>query len=368
MFRLYPSPAEVEAPHTIYDAITFPPPPPERPYTWINMVATLDGRVTLGRGRIRTPLGSKLDRILMSRLRVHADAVLQGAGTVRDAGYFPRVPDDLRAQRRAAGREEHPLAVVVTRTCDLPFDAPFFRQVPGRTLILTTGRAMPERVEAARAVAEVVVLGEDQVDLAGAMAYLRRERGVAYLLSEGGPSLNHSFFAQGLADELFLTVAPRIGGYRADLTAVDGPAVLEPCRSWSRSASTCTSGNSFSGTGGSMGLAGAASEAAPGCPVVTGLPLNQLDQGAGDGFLLRLVGGPPEVPQDGLFGGGRIHLVLQEVPDLLRLIDQAVVSQAGPLPGVHRFGQRLLPLVPAHVQIQALPPFHLAEPLRASLA
>lgn len=228
MFRLYPSPAEVGAPHTIYDAITFPPPPPERPYTWINMVATLDGRVTLGRGRIRTPLGSKLDRILMSRLRVHADAVLQGAGTVRDAGYFPRVPDDLRAQRRAAGREEHPLAVVVTRTCDLPFDAPFFRQVPGRTLILTTGRAMPERVEAARAVAEVVVLGEDQVDLAGAMAYLRRERGVAYLLSEGGPSLNHSFFAQGLADELFLTVAPRIGGYRADLTAVDGPAVLEP--------------------------------------------------------------------------------------------------------------------------------------------
>lgn len=228
MFRLYPSPAEVEASHTIYDAITFPSPPPERPYTWINMVTTLDGRVTLGRGRIRTPLGSKLDRVIMSRLRVHADAVLQGAGTVRDAGYFPRVPDDLRARRRAEGREEHPLAVVITSSCELPLEAPFFSQAPRRALILTTERAAPERVEAARAVADVAVLGEDRIDLVQALAFLRHERGVAYLLSEGGPSLNHSFFAEGLADELFLTVAPRIDGYRADLTAVDGPAVIEP--------------------------------------------------------------------------------------------------------------------------------------------
>ncbi|HEY8532115.1 MAG TPA: dihydrofolate reductase family protein [Limnochorda sp.] len=228
MFRLYPSPAEVEAPHTIYDDITFPPPPPGRPYTWINMVATLDGRVTLGRGRIRTPLGSKLDRVLMSRLRFHADAVLQGAGTVRDAGYFPRVPDDLRARRRAAGRQEHPVPVVITASCELPLEAPFFAQAPRRALVLTTARAARDRVEAARAVADVVVLGEERVELAEAMAYLRQERGVAYLLSEGGPSLNYSLFAEGLADELFLTVAPRIGGYRADLTAVDGPAVLEP--------------------------------------------------------------------------------------------------------------------------------------------
>lgn len=228
MQRLYPSPADVEAAEQIYDQITFPLPPAGRPYVWINMVSTLDGRVTLGRGRIREPLGSRLDRTLMARLRVHADAVLQGAGTVRDAGYYPGVPDDLRPRRLAQGREEYPLVVVISGSCDLPLEAPLFARAPRRPLVLTTDRAPRKRVEATRAVADVVLLGDDQVPLSDALGYLRAQRGIDYLLSEGGPTLNHSFFAAGLADELFMTVAPRIGGYRADLAVVDGPAVIEP--------------------------------------------------------------------------------------------------------------------------------------------
>ncbi|BAS26001.1 RibD family protein [Limnochorda pilosa] len=228
MRRLYPSPADVEAAHRIYDELAFPPPPPGRPYVWINMVSTLDGRVTLGRGRIRTPLGSRLDRTLMARMRVHADAVLQGAGTVRDAGYFPGVPDDLREWRRAQGRQEHPLVVVITGSCTLPLEAPLFSRAPRRPLVITSRRAPEERVAAVQAVADVEVAGDEQVDLPRALAFLRTSRGVEYLLSEGGPTLNHSFFAGGLADELFLTVTPRIDGYRADLTPVDGPSVIEP--------------------------------------------------------------------------------------------------------------------------------------------
>jgi riboflavin biosynthesis pyrimidine reductase len=61
---------------------------------------------------------------------------------------------------------------------------------------------------------------EAGVDLAAALEHLRTERGVRALLCEGGPRLHAQLWAGGLADELFLTTAPKLAGG-------DAPSILE---------------------------------------------------------------------------------------------------------------------------------------------
>jgi riboflavin biosynthesis pyrimidine reductase len=60
----------------------------------------------------------------------------------------------------------------------------------------------------------------DGVELDRAMEWLRVERGICSVLCEGGPTLHGRLREGGLADELFLTIAPKIAGG-------EGPRILE---------------------------------------------------------------------------------------------------------------------------------------------
>ena len=65
-----------------------------------------------------------------------------------------------------------------------------------------------------------VVRHPDGVQLDRALAWLLEERDIKSILCEGGPTLHGRLREGGLADELFLTVAPKIAGG-------EGPRVLE---------------------------------------------------------------------------------------------------------------------------------------------
>ena len=67
-----------------------------------------------------------------------------------------------------------------------------------------------ERKKAAD-IADVIIAGERDVDLAAALGALA-ERGYARVLAEGGPTLNGQLAAAGLLDELCLTVSPLLAG------------------------------------------------------------------------------------------------------------------------------------------------------------
>jgi riboflavin biosynthesis pyrimidine reductase len=69
----------------------------------------------------------------------------------------------------------------------------------------------------------VVTFGEDQVDLAAAVAHLH-SRGAGQLLCEGGPGLLGSLIAADLVDELCLTVAPLLVGGGAGRIASGPPS------------------------------------------------------------------------------------------------------------------------------------------------
>ena len=169
-------------------------------------VVAADGAIAVG-GSSR-PLQTPADQLAYAALRAVADAVVVGAGTARTEDYGPvrhRAP--AAAWRNAHGRVAAPL-VLVTRRADLdPASRAFTGAVP--TIVLTCAAARPS--PELRRVADVVVAGDDAVDLPAAVAVLRA-RGLTRLLCEGGPALLTTLLADGLVDELCLTLSPLLVG------------------------------------------------------------------------------------------------------------------------------------------------------------
>ena len=178
-----------------------------RPYLILNFAATLDGRAAIA-GR-SGPIGSATDAEMLQRLRTRVDAVMVGAGTMRAERYGRMVSDpQFHAYRERIGLAHDPLGVIVSNRLELPWDAGLFTDGGGRVVIFTASAEDPP--ETARPV--TVVRHPDGVELDRALAWLLEERGIRSVLCEGGPTLHGRLREQGLADELFLTIAPKIAG------------------------------------------------------------------------------------------------------------------------------------------------------------
>jgi riboflavin biosynthesis pyrimidine reductase len=200
------------------------PAPPGRPWVLVNMVASLDGAITI---RDRSGgLGGPADKVVFSALRGVADVVMAGAGTVRAEGYGPARPTDaMRAARRARGQAEVPQIAVVTRSLDLDLGSPLFTEAERPTIVITCASAPEDRQAAVGDVAELIVAGDDAVDLSQAVAELAR-RGAAVVTCEGGPHLNADLLLADLVDEWDLTVSPLLVGGSAGRSTFGGyPAV-----------------------------------------------------------------------------------------------------------------------------------------------
>lgn len=206
----------------LYLDITFPEPPPNRPYVYINMVASVDGKITV-EGSERG-LGSEADKRLFYELRAHADAVLDGANTVRVSGASSRLRDpDLIAWRQAHGMSRTPISVLITASADIRPDIPFFTARDFEAVAFVSEHAPAERLQHLRETGRPVHLVPAGPAAVAEMArILHAEYGVRRLLCEGGATLNAEMIRLGLADELFVSVAPKIVGGRDTLTAVAG--------------------------------------------------------------------------------------------------------------------------------------------------
>lgn len=181
--------------------------PPERPYVVTNFALTVDGRSTIG-GRAG-PIGTATDTDMLMELRASVDAVMIGAGTMRVERYGRMVPSAERRERRERrGLSHDPLAVLVSGTLDLPWETELFASGHGRVLIVTSSERTPPPIRTPA----TVLNHSGRVNMAGALAYMRRELGVRTLLFEGGPRLHGEMLASDLVDELFVTFAPKLAG------------------------------------------------------------------------------------------------------------------------------------------------------------
>jgi riboflavin-specific deaminase-like protein len=220
--RLHPEPGEIGAEEAIRGLRLDELAPPERPYLVLNMVQTLDGRIAID-GR-SGPIGGEADRELFHGLRTQVDAVMVGAGTVRTERYGRMVKsEELRERRGREGLSPEPIAIVVTARLHLPEDLPLLQDPDCHVVVLTGARADPPDVPA-----RIDVLYGDtdggELHLEPLLREVQERYGVRSILCEGGPVLNAGLLREGLVDELFLSLAPKLAGGEP-LTMVLGPAL-----------------------------------------------------------------------------------------------------------------------------------------------
>jgi riboflavin biosynthesis pyrimidine reductase len=199
---LPPAPATVTAEEAVAALDLRGRAPGGRPYVGLNMIATLDGRATIA-GRT-APIANRADYELFHALRAGADAVLVGAHTVRVEGY---------------GAMDQ-LAVVASSSLDLPADRGLLSHPGNRVVVVTANPG-----DVTPCAAEVTYLRT--ADLGEALATLQAEHGVAAVICEGGPHLNATLLPEGLVDELFLAIAPKLVGGSDPLTILTG-GMLDP--------------------------------------------------------------------------------------------------------------------------------------------
>jgi riboflavin biosynthesis pyrimidine reductase len=193
------------------------------PFVQVNFVASADGAATIS-GRSHG-LSSPADKKVFALGRDLADVVLVGAGTALAEGYQGVKRTEVRAERRARlGLSEiPPIAVVTGRGSILP--ASPLVAASSVPLIVITSEVSPLawRKELVEAGAEVIVAGDDRVDMGLTLAALG-ERGLFRVCCEGGPMLFGDLVADGLVDQLCLTVAPKLAGAGAVRIATGLPA------------------------------------------------------------------------------------------------------------------------------------------------
>ncbi len=190
------------------------------PCVYANFVASVDAVTALGPEYPSS--GSAIsghdpaDRFVMGLLRACADVVLIGAGTLRATpghlwtpGHACPAADGYAAFRRGLGRDGDPMLAVLTARRDVPGGHPALR---AGALVLTTA-AGARRVRGRLPPACTILdLGDRPELLSAAVLAAARDRGASRVLTEGGPRLLGQLAAEGLLDELFLTISPVLAG------------------------------------------------------------------------------------------------------------------------------------------------------------
>jgi riboflavin-specific deaminase-like protein len=222
--RLLPDPAEVELADQLAGVDFGAEALPGRPYVVVNFVASVDGRAAY-HGRSGA-LGDEGDREVFHGLRTLADAILVGPGTLRTERYGRLAArPERRAEREARGLAPDPLAVVVTRSGQVPWDAPLLDD-PSSTFICFTGTP----VEPPEVAARVECIDLRPATFAGALAHLRSRHGVRSVLCEGGPTVTSAMLGEGVVDELWLTLSPHLVGGGNEPTVTAGAPLAELAR------------------------------------------------------------------------------------------------------------------------------------------
>ncbi|CAB4926949.1 unannotated protein [freshwater metagenome] len=185
-----------------------------RPRLIAVMVGSADGRASVD-GRAGG-LSSPADRSVMRELRTVCDALIVGPTTFITERYEHLLDPGQPERRIERGRAPEPLLVTISRSLD-----PALERVP---LLGREGARVRVFTESERDLGPTAAEVEVRRFAPGALtpAQCLEELvsdGVRLAVTEGGPTLLHALIADGLVDDLVLTIAPLVVGG-------DGPTVL----------------------------------------------------------------------------------------------------------------------------------------------
>ncbi|MDO8658036.1 MAG: RibD family protein [Candidatus Levybacteria bacterium] len=234
-----------------------------RPYFYTNFVSTVDGKVQVIKNpHAYWPIGSKTDYRTLVELRAVSDVLIHGKNTAMWMRHVDNLAkDEFKALRKKLGKKRDLIYLIISNhpdkkffeniqdpreNCHPEFDtleklvplldisgSPEILNPPkgishfmaaqvqnetmlnySNTFLVTSESALipnlpnsPNRHSGIK----IIKFGQKEVDLKKLSDYLF-ENGYKNVLIEGGPSLLGSFLAEGLLDEVFLTISPKIFG------------------------------------------------------------------------------------------------------------------------------------------------------------
>jgi riboflavin biosynthesis pyrimidine reductase len=159
--------------------------PADRAFVRLNMISSADGGTAVS--GVSGGLGNRDDHAVYAALREQADGVLVGLGTVIAEHYHVPVPPTLQLY-------------VVSDTVDVSGAEELFASGRATLVVPMSVGPVPDGIPELRA-------GEGPfVDLEAVGAALAGQ----VVVAEGGPTLAGLLVAQGLVDEFFVTLAPRV--------------------------------------------------------------------------------------------------------------------------------------------------------------
>nr|5XV2_A Chain A, Conserved protein [Methanosarcina mazei Go1] len=198
----------------------------DRPFIFINSAMSADGKLST-KERKQVKISGKLAFERMDELRAHADAIMVGIGTVLadDPSLTVKSPE-RKAARKAAGKSENPVRVVVDSSARTPLNADIFKKGEGLRIIAVSNSAPEEKIRMLEEKALVIKTGAFRVDLTELAAKLK-EMGINSLMVEGGATLNWGMLSAGLVDEVYTFVGNLIIGGKTAPTFTDGEGFTE---------------------------------------------------------------------------------------------------------------------------------------------
>ena len=202
---------------------------PERPYTLLSCGISIDGYLGGATPR-RLELSNDADFDRVDAVRASCDAILVGAGTVRNDNPRLLVRSQMRRdERMARGLPTSPIKITVTERVELDPGADFFTTGDAEKLVYCASPRLRDARSRLGSVATVVDGGQPV-----AMRRIAEDlgaRGVERLMVEGGGQVHTQFLTGNLADELQLVVAPFfVGDSRAPRFVSDGRFPWNPAR------------------------------------------------------------------------------------------------------------------------------------------
>lgn len=191
-----------------------------RPWVVAKWAQTLDGKITVAAGDGRW-ISSGPSRRMVHRERGCCDAILTGIGTV--------LADDPLLNVRGVPARRTPLRVVVDPRLQIPLDARLVATAREQPLLVACDSESLEGdadLAAQLETAGVALVGlpatSGELPLRDLLERLSSEFGVSRVLVEAGAGILGRLFRDGLVDEAWVFVAPRVVGSDTGLAAVAG--------------------------------------------------------------------------------------------------------------------------------------------------
>ena len=183
-----------------------------RPKIILSAAISIDGKLATTTGDSK--LSSKKDLIRLHKLRSKVDAILIGKNTVKK-------DDPLLTVRYSKGK--NPTRIILDSLGTISSNSKILQTSSEiKTIIAVCKKITKKNLEKLEKFPiDVMVLGENQVNVKSLLQNLGRRK-IKTVLLEGGGSINWEFIKNNLVDELFITITPYILGGPDSISLVQG--------------------------------------------------------------------------------------------------------------------------------------------------